>query len=42
MYGYVMDLEYRYDSGEFEEADPAPGFAEDVESWLRDGASPDE
>ncbi len=42
MHAHVMDLEYRYDNGEFEEADPAPGFVEDVERWLRDGANPDQ
>ena len=41
MSAYVMDLEYRYDQGEFE-ADPASGFGDRVERWLHDGASPDE
>tara|TARA_B100001996_G_scaffold253532_1_gene196811 strand:+ start:82 stop:459 length:378 start_codon:yes stop_codon:yes gene_type:complete len=41
MSAYVMDLEYRYDQGEFE-ADPASGFGDRVERWLHDGANPDE
>ena len=41
MTGYVMDLMYRYDQGEFE-ADPASGFGDRVERWLHDGANPDE
>ena len=39
---YVTDLEYRYDQGEFEDADPASGLGDQIERWLRDGASPDE
>tara|TARA_B100002051_G_scaffold35399_2_gene28806 strand:- start:5186 stop:6037 length:852 start_codon:yes stop_codon:yes gene_type:complete len=41
MKAYVTDLEYRYDQGEFK-ADPASGFGDQVERWLRDGANPEE